>query len=186
MDLFSMVMIAVALAMDAFAVSLCKGTAIRSPGIRDLLIVGVWFGGFQALMPVFGYLLGDSLYSYIAEVDHWIAFGLLLIIGLNMIRESISQKEEDVNGDLGIRIMFFLAVATSIDAFAVGITFAMEGSDIVLGAAIIGIVTLALSAVGMKVGALFGDLLGKKAELLGGIVLIAIGVKILLEHLGFF
>ena len=185
MDLLTVLLIAVGLAMDAFAVSICKGLAIRSPSVKSVVIIGLWFGGFQMLMPIIGYYLGESLYQYISEIDHWVAFGLLLIIGLNMIRESLSGEDEGIDGSIGLRIMFLLAIATSIDALAVGISLAMDQADIWMDATIIGVVTFAISAVGVKLGSTVGDRFSSKAELAGGIILIIIGVKILLEHLGF-
>jgi len=184
MDLITAVLIAIGLAMDAFAVSVCKGLAMRSSTLRSMVIIGLWFGGFQMMMPVIGYYLGDSFYQYISEVDHWIAFGLLLAIGLNMIRESLSE-EEGVDGSLGLRIMLLLAIATSIDALAVGISLAMDHADIWTDAMIIGAVTFLISAIGVKIGSTVGDRFSSKAELAGGIILILIGLKILLEHLGF-
>ncbi len=183
MEIVSIILIAVALAMDAFAVSLCKGMAMRKPGMRPIIIIALWFGIFQALMPVIGYLLGSSMYDLIEDYDHWIAFGLLFLIGANMIRESFSG-EEDVDADIGLTTMFILAVATSIDAFAVGISLAMDGSDIVSSSVIIGAVTFLISAVGVGIGSKVGPLLGKRAELLGGVILIGIGIKIVLEHTG--
>lgn len=184
MDLLSITLIAIALAMDAFAVSLCKGLEMGNPRFRDMFIVGIWFGVFQAVMPIIGYLLGDSMYDLISDYDHWIAFGLLAIIGANMIRESFSDEDEAGAG-LGFRIMLVLAIATSIDAFAVGITLAMDGSDIVIDAVMIGLITLFISMLGVGLGSQVGKLIGRKAEVLGGIILILIGFKILLEHLGF-
>lgn len=185
MDMLSVVLIAVGLAMDAFAVALCKGLAMKRPDIRSILVIGVWFGFFQALMPAIGYLLGSSFYGYIADYDHWIAFILLLIIGLNMIREALSGEEEGVDDSIGFRTMLVLAIATSIDALAVGISLAMTGDDIVVSAVLIGVITFAISAVGVKIGSVFGDRFGSKAELVGGVILILIGFSILLEHLGF-
>ena len=185
MDILSLVLVAVGLAMDAFAVSICKGLAMKRPGIRSIIVIGVWFGFFQALMPVIGYYLGASFYDYIADYDHWIAFILLAAIGLNMIREALSDEEEGVDGDTGFRTMLVLAIATSIDALAVGISLAMTGDDIVISAVLIGAVTFLISAFGVKIGSLFGDRFGKKAELVGGVILIVIGLRILLEHLGF-
>ena len=184
MELLTVLLIAVGLAMDALAVSLCKGMAMRNPGPKSMVIVGLWFGVFQGVMPVIGYLLGSSMYDLISDYDHWIAFGLLLLIGLNMIVESFSKEEEKVDADISFWTMFVLAVATSIDALAVGISLAMDGSDIVSSAIIIGVVTMPISIMGVKIGAKVGDAFGKRAELLGGIILIAIGLKIVLEHLG--
>ena len=186
MELLTVLLIAVGLAMDALAVSLCKGMALKRPDPKSMIIIGLWFGVFQGVMPIIGYLLGSSMYDLISDYDHWIAFGLLLIIGLNMIRESFSKDEENIDADLGFGTMFILAVATSIDALAVGITLAMDGGDIILSAVVIGIVTMSISIMGVRVGAEVGSAFGKRAELLGGLILIAIGTKILLEHLGVF
>ena len=185
MDLPSVVLIGIGLAMDAFAVSICKGLAMKDPKVKAMAVIGLWFGFFQAFMPIIGYYLGESFYQYIADYDHWIAFILLLLIGLNMIRESFSSEDEGIDDSLGIKIMFLLAVATSIDALVVGITFAMDGSDILIPALIIGVITFSLSVVGVKIGSTVGDRFGRKAELAGGMILILIGLKILLEHLGF-
>ena len=170
--------------MDAFAVSICKGLAMRRATLRSMLIIGLWFGVFQGVMPVIGYLLGSAMYDLISEYDHWIAFGLLLLIGVNMIRESISDESEDVDDDIGIRTMFILAVATSIDALAVGISLAMDGSDIVFSSIVIGVITLAISMTGVEIGARFGGAYGRHAGIVGGVILILIGVKIVLEHMG--
>ena len=183
MDAVSLILIAVGLAMDAFAVSICKGLAMRKPSLKSMVIIGLWFGGFQALMPTIGYLLGSSFHSYIENIDHWIAFILLLIIGVNMIRESFSD-EENVDDSIGFKVMLLLAIATSIDALAVGISLAMTGADIVLSASVIGLITFAIAAVGVKIGSIFGDKYSSKAEFTGGCILILIGLKILLEHLG--
>jgi putative Mn2+ efflux pump MntP len=186
MDVLTVVFLGVALAMDAFAVSICKGLAMKAPKFKAVLIIGLWFGFFQALMPVIGYYLGESFYDYISGIDHWIAFALLMIIGGNMIREALFVDEEDrVDDNIGFRIMLVLAIATSIDALAVGITMAMDGADIFLDALIIGIITMAISMAGVKIGNLVGSRFSSKAEILGGIILICIGFKILLEHLGF-
>jgi len=183
MDLISVVLIAIGLAMDAFAVSICKGLAMKTPSLRSMIIIGIWFGGFQMLMPIVGYYLGESFYQYIADIDHWVAFGLLLLIGLNMIREALTGEEEDVDDSIGFKIMLLLAIATSIDALAVGISMAMEGADIWVDASIIGIITLIISIIGVKLGSIVGDRYSSKAELAGGIILILIGLKILLEGL---
>lgn len=186
MDPLSIVLLGIGLAMDAFAVSICKGLAMRTPGLKAMIIVGLWFGGFQMIMPIIGFYLGESFYRYISDVDHWIAFGLLVLIGLNMIREALSKEEEDVDGDIGLRIMFLLAIATSIDALAAGISMAMDGSNIWLDASVIGIITFLISVLGVKMGSIVGDRFSNKAKFVGGVILILIGVKILLEHLGFF
>ena len=185
MDPISILLIAVGLAMDAFAVSICKGLAMKEPDLKSMVIVGIWFGGFQALMPVIGYFLGRSMYDLISDYDHWIAFGLLALIGLNMIKSSFSNKEEEEQtADLSVATMLFLAVATSIDALVIGITLAMDGSDIISSVLIIGVITFLISAVGVKIGARVGSILGKRAELFGGLILIVIGIKIVLEHTG--
>lgn len=185
MDFLSLVLIAVGLAMDAFAVSICKGLAMKRPGPKAIIVVGLWFGFFQALMPLIGYYLGSSFYDYISDYDHWIAFILLAIIGLNMVREGLSGEEESIDADVGVRAMLPLAIATSIDALAVGITFAMTEGSIAVPALIIGVVTFAISAVGVKAGSYVGQRFGSIAEVFGGIILVLIGLKILLEHTGF-
>ncbi len=182
LDIF---LIGVALSMDAFAVSVCKGLSVKKAGVKHVLTVGVYFGGFQALMPMLGFLLGYKFESFITNIDHWIAFVLLAIIGGNMIREALGKDEDDKeNDDFSFRAMLPLAVATSIDALAVGISFAFLGVDIVTAALLIGATTFVLSGAGIFVGNIFGSKYKSKAELAGGIVLILIGAKILLEHLG--
>jgi len=185
MDLLSIFLIGVALSMDAFAVSICKGLSMRTPSIKQMLIVGIWFGGFQGLMPVIGYYLGSYFYDFIANYAHWVAFILLLGIGLNMIREALSDEEEELDDSLGFKIMLLLAIATSIDALAIGISFAMEGTEIVLPALLIALTTMVLSMIAVKLGSVIGDKYNTKAEIAGGIILILIGFKILLENLGF-
>lgn len=184
MEFLSVLLIAIGLAMDAFAVSICKGTVVRKASLKVMLTAGIWFGVFQGVMPVIGYLLGSSFYGLISEYDHWVAFILLFLIGANMIRESMSDEEE-VDDDLGMRTMFVLAVATSIDALVVGISLAMTGEGILFSVLTIGVVTLLLSMFGVFIGGRFGDRYGKKAEIVGGIILILIGLKILLEHTGY-
>ncbi len=177
--------IAVGLSMDAFAVSICKGLSVKGrlrPG--HALITGLYFGGFQALMPLLGYVLGANFQSLIVSVDHWIAFGLLTLIGVNMIRESRSQEEEAMEDSFSPGVMLPLAVATSIDALAIGVTFAYLQVDIGRAAAMIGTTTFALSAAGVAAGRLAGGRLKGGAELLGGLVLVCMGIKILTEHLG--
>lgn len=185
MSLTELFVIAVGLSMDAFAVAVCKGLAVKKAGIKQMLLAGVWFGGFQALMPAIGYFLGATFEEYITQIDHWIAFILLGIIGANMIKEALSKEEECSNDSMGFKEMLTLAVATSIDALAVGITFALL-PDVNIGAAVgfIGVITLVLSAAGIKIGNIFGVKYKSKAELAGGIILILMGLKILLEHLG--
>ncbi len=185
MSFLDIFLIGVALSMDAFAVSVCKGLSVKKAGVKHVLTVGVYFGGFQALMPMLGFLLGYKFESFITNIDHWIAFVLLAIIGGNMIREALGKDEDDKeNDDFSFRAMLPLAVATSIDALAVGISFAFLGVDIVTAALLIGATTFVLSGAGIFVGNIFGSKYKSKAELAGGIVLILIGAKILLEHLG--
>ena len=187
MDLFSLLLLAVGLSMDAFAVAVCKGLALKKITLRDQLVVGLWFGGFQALMPLIGFLIGEQFRDKIMAYDHWIAFGLLALIGGNMIREALFEKEEEKLGNaLSPRAMLPLAVATSIDALAVGITFAFLDVKVGPSVALIGCVTCALSMIGVKVGSLFGAKFEKRAQILGGIILILLGLRILLEHLGVF
>ena len=184
MSLFSLFLIAVGLSMDAFAVSICKGLAMKKLSLQKACIVGLWFGSFQALMPGIGYLLGSQFEKYITAIDHWIAFVLLLLVGASMIREALSKEEETADDSLDVKTMFLLAVATSIDALAVGVTFAFLQVAILPAVSFIGITTFVLSCIGVKVGHVFGTKYKSKAELAGGIILILIGVKILLEHLG--
>ena len=185
MDIISLLLLAVGLSMDAFAVSVCKGLALKKVSLRHMCIVGAWFGGFQALMPSLGYLLGSRFEQYITAIDHWIAFVLLVLIGANMIREALSKEEaEEANASLAFKTMLLMAVATSIDALAVGITFAFLSVHIVPAALTIGETTFLLSAAGVKVGSVFGLRYKKRAEIAGGVILCLLGVKILLEHLG--
>ena len=185
MDIISLLLLAVGLSMDAFAVSVCKGLALKKVSLRHMCIVGAWFGGFQALMPSLGYLLGSRFEQYITAIDHWIAFVLLVLIGANMIREALSKEEaEEANASLAFKTMLLMAVATSIDALAVGITFAFLSVHIVPAALTIGATTFLLSAAGVKVGSVFGLRYKKRAEIAGGVSLCLLGVKILLEHLG--
>jgi len=176
--------LAVGLSMDAFAVAICKGLSIRALMPRHAIVVGLWFGAFQALMPAVGWLLGAAFADMIAAVDHWIAFVLLAFIGGNMIREALGKDEEGCDPSLAPLTMLLLAVATSIDALAVGITFAFLRVDILPAVALIGACTFVISAAGVKVGNVFGARYKSKAELSGGVVLVLIGLKILLEHLG--
>ncbi len=187
MSLATLFITAVGLSMDAFAVAVCKGLAVKKAGIKQMLIAGLWFGGFQALMPFIGYLFGSTLKEYVEKYDHWIAFILLGIIGINMIKEALSkeEKEECSGSSMKAKDMFTLAVATSIDALIVGIGYAFL-PDVNIGIAVgfIGVITFVLSAVGIKIGNIFGIKFKSKAELTGGIILILMGLKILLEHLG--
>lgn len=185
MGLLELFLIAVGLSMDAFAVSVCKGLSTQKLKIKHYLIIGAWFGGFQALMPTVGYFLGSTFEKYITSYDHWIAFVLLGFIGGNMIREGLSKEEEKANDSFAAKTMVVLAVATSIDALAVGITFALlPDVNIVAAVTFIGAITFIISALGLKVGNIFGMKYKSKAEIVGGVILILIGVKILLEHLG--
>ena len=184
MGTVDLLLIAVGLSMDAFAVAVCKGLALTKIQWKHALTVGLWFGGFQALMPLLGYLAGAQFKDAIAAYDHWIAFGLLLLIGGNMIREALFDQEETGSDPvLSFRAMLPLAVATSIDALAVGVTFAFLNVNIFTSIALIGCTTCVLSMAGVKIGSVFGDRFEKKAEILGGVILILLGVRILLEHL---
>ena len=183
MGILELIILSIGLAMDAFAVSICKGLSVKKVKPKHYLIVGGYFGGFQALMPLVGYLLGISFQQFIVSIDHWIAFILVGIIGINMTKGSF-EDDENVNASFSFKDMLHLAVATSIDALAVGITFAFLQVNIALAVTLIGVITFIFSAVGIKIGVIFGDKFKNKAELLGGVVLILIGLKILLDHLG--
>lgn len=183
MGLIEIFILAVGLSMDAFAVSVCKGLSVRNLKPKHCLISGAYFGGFQAGMPLLGYLLGTRFENLITSVDHWIAFVLLGLIGANMIRESFGEADA-LNDSFSIKTMIPLAVATSIDALAVGVTFAFLKVDIISAVLFIGITTFLLSSIGVKIGNTFGIKFKSKAEFIGGCVLILMGVKILLEHLG--
>lgn len=186
---FTLLLMGVGLAMDAFAVSICKGLSMRKVNKKQCLVIGLFFGGFQALMPFIGWALGSQFEQYITSIDHWIAFILLGFIGGKMVVEAIREKDEAVevgkmDPPLDLKEMFILAIATSIDALAVGITFAFLQVTIVEAISIIGITTFVISVIGVYVGNFFGNRYKKKAELAGGMILILIGLKILLEHLG--
>ncbi len=183
MDLLTLLTLAVGLSMDAFAVSICKGLAMREKVLGKGVIIGLWFGVFQALMPIIGFFLGTQFKDQITSIDHWIAFILLGLIGINMVKESLSDEEENADASIEIKEMFMLAVATSIDALAVGITFAFLNVHIVSAASMIGVCTFLISFAGVKIGNIFGTKYKSKAELAGGIILILLGFKILLEHL---
>ncbi|AUS96955.1 hypothetical protein CDQ84_02305 [Clostridium thermosuccinogenes] len=183
MGLYELLMIAIGLAMDAFAVAITKGLSMRKLNYKNALMTGAFFGGFQALMPLLGYILGTRFSSAITSIDHWVAFVLLSLIGINMIRES-RDEECEVDSDFGLKRMLVLSVATSIDALAVGITFAFLQVDIIPAVSIIGITTFIISFLGVKIGSVFGCRFKSKAELTGGIILIVMGAKILAEHLG--
>ncbi len=183
MELFEIAGIGVGLAMDAFAVSVCKGLSMKKLSWKKAIIIALYFGIFQALMPVLGYFLGSAFSSFVQSVDHWIAFILLAIIGGKMIKDSTEDETENRNDKIDVKTMLLLAVATSIDALAVGVTFAFFKVNLLLSIAIIGVITFVLSFIGVIIGNKFGDKFQHKAELAGGIVLIIIGLKILLEHL---
>lgn len=187
MGLVSIVLLAVSLAMDAFAVAICKGLAMQKLSVRNMVIVGAWFGTFQALMPTIGYFLGSAFEDKITAIDHWVGFALLAIIGINMIRESREcdcEAEANANDSLEVKEMFMLAVATSIDALAVGITFAFVEMNVLLAVILIGVITFTISMFGVKIGNVFGTKYKSKAEFAGGTMLIFLGVKMLLEGLG--
>lgn len=184
MSIVELIIIAVGLSMDAFAVSICKGLSVQKLKPKHALIVGLYFGGFQFAMPLVGYFLGIQFESLINSIDHWIAFVLLALIGANMIRESFGKAEE-LNDNFNVKTMIPLAVATSIDALAVGVTFACLNVSILPAVSVIGVTTFILSAIGIKIGNVFGVRYKSKAEFVGGAVLILMGIKILLEHLGF-
>ena len=184
MSLLELFLLAIGLSMDAFAVSVCKGLSVRRGSMKQALTVGIWFGGFQALMPFLGYLLGITFSSLITNIDHWIAFVLLAFIGFNMIREARSDEENESNDRFDFKTMLPLAVATSIDALAVGVTFAFLRVNIVPAVSFIGCITFLLSAIGLKAGNIIGAKNRSRAEFAGGLVLILMGIKILLEHLG--
>ena len=184
MHFLELLLFAVGLSMDAFAVSVCKGLSVRRLKPRHLLLAGAYFGGFQALMPLAGWLLGRQFESLIKSIDHWIAFVLLVLIGANMIRESFGE-EETLNDSFSFKVMLPLAVATSIDALAVGVTFAFLDVQIVPAILLIGATTFVLSAAGVKIGNVFGAKYRAKAEFAGGVILILLGIKILIEHLFF-
>ena len=190
MGIIEIFMLAVGLSMDAFAVSICKGLCMKKATLKAQATCGIWFGGFQGLMPLIGFFLGTLFAEAIQAFDHWVAFVLLAIIGANMLKEAFSKETEeacDVNGevDMSAKTMFVMAVATSIDALAVGISLAMAGDvNIWLAVAMIGATTFILSAIGVKVGNVFGSRYEKKAQFCGGVILVLLGLKILLEHLG--
>ncbi len=183
MSIVELLLVAIGLAMDAFAVSVCKGLSVEKVLPKQAVAVGLYFGGFQALMPLIGCLLGISFKTYIERFDHWVAFVLLALIGANMIREAFG-KDEKLNDSFSVKTMLLLAVATSIDALAVGVSFAVLDVNIWTAIAIIGVVTCLLSCAGIYIGNIFGAKFKARAEFAGGVILILIGVKILLEHLG--
>ena len=189
MGFWELLTLAFSVSMDAFAVSVCKGLCMKRSGLKASVVCGTWFGGFQAIMPLIGFFLGSLFAAAIEAVDHWVAFGLLALIGANMLKEAFEKKDEgeccDIEGaDLSFKTMFVMAIATSIDALAVGVTFAFLSVKIVPAISIIGCTTFVLSLVGVVVGNYFGVKYKKRAELTGGIILVVLGTKILLEHLG--
>lgn len=186
MGILELFILAVGLSMDAFAVSVCKGLATSRVKLKHSIITGLWFGGFQAIMPFIGYLLGSAFEKYVTAVDHFIAFILLGAIGYNMIKEAFSDEESSSDCDFGFKTMFLMAIATSIDALAVGITFALLPEvNIYAAVSFIGVITFLLSAIGVKIGSVFGGKYKLISEALGGVILIALGIKILIEHLFF-
>ena len=187
MGLWELLLLAVGLSMDAFAVSVCKGLSMKKATLRAGTVCGAWFGGFQALMPLIGFFLGTMFADAIKAVDHWVAFGLLAIIGINMLKEAVTKECdcEAQDADLSVKTMFVMAIATSIDALAVGISLAMTGNvNIVTAVLLIGVTTFVFCVAGVKIGNIFGSRFEKKAQAAGGIILLLLGIKILLEHLG--
>lgn len=183
MGITELIILAVGLSMDAFAVSICKGLSVRKLEIKHMALAGIWFGGFQALMPLIGYLLGSTFASYVQKFDHWIALILLAFIGLSMIKEAFGEDEEEVGDSFGAKTMFLMAVATSIDALAVGVTFAFLNVNVIFAVFTIGITTFIFSAAGIKIGNVFGLRFKSKAELAGGAILLLLGLKIFVEHM---
>lgn len=184
MEIIEIVLIGLSLAMDAFAVSICKGLSMKKMNWKSAIIISLYFGIFQAFMPVVGYFLGSTFESYVTNIDHWIAFILLSLIGGNMIKESFDREDKKKNDKIDFKTMIALAIATSIDALAIGITFAFFEVNLLLSISIIGIITFLLSIIGVKIGNKFGDKYQNKAEFVGGLILVLLGIKILLEHLG--
>ena len=182
MSSIEILLIGIGLSMDAFAVSVCKGLSVKKLSIKNVLLCGLWFGGFQALMPFIGYCLGSALSGLVDSIDHWIAFILLAFIGINMINESF--EEEKQNDDFSWKTMLMLAVATAIDALAVGITLSFESINIFMAISIIGLTTFIIASAGVYIGHVFGNKYEQKAQITGGIILILIGIKILIEGLG--
>ena len=183
MGIIELIVLSIGLAMDAFAVSICKGLSMPRMKWKNAIIIGLYFGYFQALMPALGYLLGVNFQDRISNIDHWVAFILLAVIGINMIKEAISKDNDVHNDSIKFKDMIVLAIATSIDALAIGITFAFLNVNLILAISLIGVITFIISVLGVKVGNIFGDKYEKKAEFAGGIILILLGIKRLLEHL---
>ena len=188
MGFLELLILAVGLSMDAFAVSVCKGLSSKKASLANMGKCGLWFGGFQALMPLLGFFLGSLFAKEIEIIDHWVAWALLTLIGANMLKEAFSKEEEccnEKNADFSAKTMLTMAIATSIDALAVGISLSMAGNvNIWAAILLIGFTTGIFSAVGVKIGSIFGDKFEKKAQIAGGVILIVLGFKILLEHLG--
>ena len=184
MGAIEILLISIGLAMDAFAVSVCKGLAMKKMSWKKAIIIGLYFGIFQAVMPVIGYFLGTTFEKFITNVDHWVAFILLVGIGINMVKEAFDRESENRNDNVDVKTMLVLSIATSIDALAIGITFACLKIHIVMPVITIGLITFIISIIGVKIGNRFGDKYEKKAEIMGGVILILLGIKILLEHLG--
>ncbi len=186
MSIIELGLIAIGLSMDAFAVSICKGLSLKKFNIKKAVLVGLFFGGFQGIMPLIGWLVGTSFASYITTVDHWIAFILLGFIGFNMVKESLGKDDEEIDDEadsFSIKELFVLSIATSIDALAVGVSFAFLQVDIWAAVLLIGVITCTLSIIAVWIGNKFGSMFKSKAELAGGVILIAMGAKILIEHL---
>lgn len=183
MGIIELIILSIGLAMDAFAVAICKGLSMSKMKWKNAVVIGTYFGFFQAFMPLLGYFLGVSFQDKITNIDHWIAFILLSVIGINMIKEALSKDDEKQSDSIKFKDMIILAIATSIDALAIGITFAFLRVNVWLAISLIGIITFAISVAGVKIGNIFGNKYEKKAELAGGIILILLGLKILLEHI---
>lgn len=183
MGIIEILLISVGLAMDAFAVSVCKGLSMKKMNWKKAIIVALYFGFFQALMPAIGYFLGTTFESIVTKIDHWLAFILLSAIGINMLKEAFSKEKESLNDEVNFKTMIVLALATSIDALAIGITFAFLKVNLLSAVMMIGIITVTISIIGVKIGNKFGDKYDKKAEIFGGVILIILGLKILVEHL---
>ena len=188
MGFWELLLLAFGVSMDAFAVSVCKGLCMKKSAFKTGLVCGAWFGGFQALMPLIGFFLGALFAKYIEAFDHWIALGLLALIGINMLKEAFEKSEcacDTEGNDLAFKKMFVMAIATSIDALAVGVSLSMAGNvNIYTAVLLIGVITFAMSAIGVQIGSIFGNKFEKKAQFCGGAILVLLGVKILLEHLG--
>lgn len=184
MGAIEILLISIGLAMDAFAVSVCKGLAMKKMSWKKAIIIGLYFGAFQAIMPTIGFSLGTAFERFITNVDHWVAFILLVGIGINMVKEAFDKESENKNDNVDVKTMLVLSIATSIDALAIGITFACLKIHIVMPVITIGLITFIISVIGVKIGNRFGNKYEKKAEIMGGVILILLGIKILLEHLG--